>query len=172
MRISCSAVRTGTIPCVRYSPGLRAGCYTLAMCVCIPQPSSPMLNTQSHTADWIVFPRNNHSTSQRYRVSQRTPVHAIRWQGVDPACPTSVMHTPIYPPRCFLQCLSYSLCSLHIRWLLGLPFILVIFTTADAFGFAIGASTARLSVDHSLVVSLSRRLIRSDILETPVNQSI
>jgi hypothetical protein len=36
------------------------------------------------------------------------------------SCPTSVMYTPIYPPHCFLHCLSYSLCSIHSSWPTGL----------------------------------------------------
>jgi hypothetical protein len=31
----------------------------------------------------------------------------VRGQGVDPAYPTSVVYTPIYPPYRFLHCLLY-----------------------------------------------------------------
>ena len=67
---------------------LRAGCYTNRD-VLIPNPVLLCL-TQSRPADWIVFPRNHHSTSTyaRYRISQRASVHAIHGQDVDLACPT------------------------------------------------------------------------------------
>jgi hypothetical protein len=50
----------------------------------------------------IIHNRRSTSTLARYRKSQRVSVHAVRGQGVDPACPTSVTYTPIYPPHRFL----------------------------------------------------------------------
>ena len=60
----------------------------------IHQPSSSILNTQSHPTEWTVgVPRNHHSASAyaRYRITQSASVHAIRGQGVDLGCTTSVI---------------------------------------------------------------------------------
>ena len=118
--------------------------------------SPPMLNMQSHTADWIVFPRNHHSTSTstdaRSCISQRA---SVDFSNVYLSAP------PLSP--------LYSIYSLHICWCwpLGSPFILVLSRNSRWLWLYRSGQHAKI-VDgpDNLVVSRSCRLIRSDIETT------